>query len=865
MTEHAPVPHTRGRHIAMPLGGIGTGNVAIGADGGLRQWQLHNIGNHHGDLPGSLFAVRVSQWEPPLDEVRVLQAPAAPAGNTRTPMVDDDHVPDWQRELAAAHGVTATTISATYPVARVAYDLGEVPLAIELEATTPLVPLDEAASSLPVAMFTFTLRNAGTFPVHGYLAGALQNAVGYDGVTPIDGTRFRGYGGNTNRVRRRASWTDLVMTNDSLPPEHPGAGSMALACDDPRASALPAYSGTEELLAFLRSRSMGGDTARFTGAPWAADSHAEGPGAARGPSPAAETWLGALASRFHVEPGESTTVRFLMAWHFPNRYVNFTQFGPERPEWGPTRFWIGNHYTLAHDDAAAVIADVTSRWDELLAPTRRWTDLLAGSALDATAASHLATQAVVLRSPTCFRTADGAFYGFEGVNGVSTRGHAGDVGGSCPLNCTHVWNYAQALARLFPGLEASMRATELDVMQVPERHTHAGAVPHRVLLPRYVPQMWDVPIGGPEEPALDGMLGVLLKTYREVRSGAIGLGHLAASWPRLMLLLDHVRGRWDPSGSGVLRGVQPSTHDIDLRGVNTFMGTLWLAALRACEEMALRLAADPHHADALGGATLGRELAAELHALFERGSAAYDEICFTGEYYRQVLEPDEPTQFQWGDGCLSDQLIGQWWAHLLDLGHVLPAAHVRSALRAVVGHNLRRGFDGWEHTQRVYADGDDVGLLMCTWPHGGRPEVATRYCDEVWSGVEYEVAAHCLLEGLTAEGRAILDGLWARHDGSRRNPFNEIECGDHYARSMAGWSVLEAVTGQVWDAQTRTLRVRRPSRDGAWWPVVLDSGWGRVVRDGDDVRLDAWHGDLRVAELVLVDDEVPPSHGRDIG
>src|SRR5690625_3128651 len=167
---------------------------------------------------------------------------------------------------------------------------------------------------------------------------------------------------------------------------------------------------------------------------------------------------------------------------------------------------------------------------------------------------------------------------------------------------------------------------ELDVRQAPE-----GFIPHRLLLPLGTKQLWDREIGGPGEPALDGMLGTVLKTYREVRAGA-GLDWLTRYWPRLQRLLGYVADRWDPRGTGVLHGIQPSTHDIDLAGVNSFMGTLWLAALRAAEEMALLLG--------------DRAAAQSWRDRFETGSRAYDEALFTGEYYIQVLEDGDPEQFQ---------------------------------------------------------------------------------------------------------------------------------------------------------------------------------------------------------------------------
>lgn len=822
------VQHEHGPALALPLGGIGTGNVAIGADGGLRQWQLHNIGNHRGDLPNSFFALRTQRAEPPLDTTRILQAPA-PVAATGAPLVTDAEVPAWQRDLLERFGgVRGTTFRGCYPFAELDYDL-DGPLAVHLQAFTPMVPMDVERSAIPAAMFTFTVTNTGTLPAKAWLGATMQNPVGHDGTTAPQGVHGRGYGGNTNRVRRELGWSSLVMENAGLDPMAPGAGQAVLTCDAPYTTALAQWSDPGEFISFLTGRTAFADQPRLDAASAMADHLASAPTPTHGPSPAGSTWNGGLCAPLELEAGESTEIRVAITWHFPNRYVNFPQFGPPNPQWGPTRFWLGNRYTSRYADALAVAERVQREWGELDADSRRWTETLAGTGLGDQAVEHLAAQAVVLRSPTCFQTADGAFFGFEGVNGASTGGHAGDVGGSCPLNCTHVWNYAQAVAALFPELERSMRETELEVMQAP-----SGAVPHRVISPTYLPQLWTQPIGGPTEPALDGMLGVVLKTYRELRSGAVDLEWLDARWDRLRRLVDHIRHRWDPAATGVLRGIQPSTHDIDLCGVNSFMGTLWLAALRAQEEMALLREE--------------RTYAEELHALFERGSAAYDELLFTGEYYRQFLEPGDFPEFQWGEGCLSDQLIGQWWAHELDLGYVLPAEHVRTALRSIIRHNLRRGFEGFEHDYRVFADGADTGLLVCSWPVGGRPQIPTRYADEVWTGTEQQVAAHCLREGLDGEAWALLEGLWARYDGTRRNPYNQIECGDHYVRAMAGWSVLSAWTGQTWDAVSGSLHLRWP-RPGERLPLLLGSGWGYAHETGHGVEIVCVHGAMSVRSV----------------
>ena len=234
-------------------------------------------------------------------------------------------------------------------------------------------------------------------------------------------------------------------------------------------------------------------------------------------------------------------------------------------------------------------------------------------------------------------------------------------------------------------------------------------------------------------------------------------------------------------------------------------------------------------------------------ARFEAASAAYDSLLWNGQYYGQ---PVTGADFDFGDGCLSDQLIGQWWAHQLDLGHLLPVDHVRTALASIVRYNLRHGFRDFVNQYRVYADGDDSGLLVCTWPRGGRPAVPVRYADEVWSGTEYQVAAHCLYEGLDAEARAILTAVRGRMTGERRNPFNEIECGDHYSRAMSAWSLLGAATGFRHDALTSALRV---SAAVGRYPFLTGSAWGVLVSDGAVARLSVLHGELRVDQVTVGD------------
>lgn len=361
------------------------------------------------------------------------------------------------------------------------------------------------------------------------------------------------------------------------------------------------------------------------------------------------------------------------------------------------------------------------------------------------------------------------------------------------------------------------------------------------------------------------MLGAVLKVYREARQG-VGREGLDRMWPRIKKLMEYVRGKWDLDGDGALEGEQPNTYDIAFYGPNMYMGALWLAALWAAEEMA-------KGEDALAGG---------LRELFERASARYDELLWNGEYYVQIPDPDGPSENQFGDGCLSDQLFGQWWAHLLDLGYILPEEHVKTALGSIVKYNFREGFHDFEHGYCVFADGDDSGFPMCSWPRGGRPEVPVRYCDEVWTGIEYQVGAHLVMEGTVDEGLRILAALRERYLGERRNPYNEIECGDHYARAMAGWSALEAVSGFRYNALEGSLTfapVGEPEEFGSVF--VAGSGWGTFSRRTDSGRtrhtISCDFREVRIEKLSLTNldsekvtasvagEEIPSRHFRNAG
>ena len=240
-------------------------------------------------------------------------------------------------------------------------------------------------------------------------------------------------------------------------------------------------------------------------------------------------------------------------------------------------------------------------------------------------------------------------------------------------------------------------------------------------------------------------------------------------------------------------------------------------------------------------------------------------VCGSGCACNETPGPKTPARdgfdvkYQYGEGCLSDQLLGQWASHVAGLGYVLDPKRVGKAVESVFRYNFRKPIGGFSNVQRIYALNDEAGLLLCSWPRGNRPRLPFVYSDEVWTGIEYHVAAHLIYEGFVAEGLAVVKGVRDRHDGLRRNPWDEFECGHHYARAMSSWSVLLALCGYGYSAVTGRLRFApKLSPDDFRCVFTTASGWGALSQTATDagrtVSVSVSYGAVALRSLALQGD-----------
>lgn len=470
-----------------------------------------------------------------------------------------------------------------------------------------------------------------------------------------------------------------------------------------------------------------------------------------------ETLNGALTSRLTLKKGESKQITYILSWYFPNRPLSY-----KGSEWNkplpPNTPAIGNMYANWYDSSL----DVARRLAENLPRLEKETFAFHDAYYRQTTLPYWLVQRILmpvstLATETCQWWANDKFWAWEGV-------------GSCEGTCTHVWGYAQAMAALFPELERNLREkTDYSVSLRPD-----GAILSR---------------NGEHGVLIDGHASVILRMYREHLMSKNNY-FLSRNWEKIKRSIRYLIEE-DGNEDGLIVKEQPNTYDIAFHGPNTYVGGLYLAALRAGEKMAVLMN------DTAAASTYKK--------IYETGSNSSMDRLWNdayGYFVQEVNEKEYPVH-QYGKGCLSDQLFGQTWADLLRLGNLYPEEAVDRALASIWKYNWTPdvGPQNRLHLpERYYAHAGEPGLLVCTWPFSPHPgEAGVRYRDEVWTGIEYQVATDMIFRGKVEEGLAMVKAIHSRYDGTKHNPWNEVECGDHYARAMASYGVLTAIQDYGYD------------------------------------------------------------------
>jgi uncharacterized protein (DUF608 family) len=784
----------------------------------LIDWEIFNRPNKNSVNGFSHFAIRAETGGQVID-TRILHGDlAAPySGTSDAEFIGFGHGISRPSLTGVPHFREAA-FEGAYPFATVHFSEEKFPGAVSLSAFNPFIPLNDVDSSLPAAFFSIEVHNTTDQSVRYTICAVLRNPLPADTLTSalVEDNR-----------------TLLKLASAHLASDDIRYGDMTLATDADDVSYQQYWfrgSWFDNLQVYWRDLTAPG---RLKNRVYESPLHR------------ADRGFGdhcSLAGHVDLAPGELGHVRFVISWNFPNVTNYWNPLPPDTDEARSLPATWKNYYATLFEDSTRSATYALQHWDRLYQETRRFADALFSSTLPTPVLDAVSANISILKSATVLRLEDGSFYGFEGCHSTA---------GSCEGSCTHVWNYAYALPFLFPALERSMR--DLDYRY---NMRFDGKMGFRLQLP----------LGRPfsdYHPAADGQFGGVVKAYRDWKISGDDLW-LRSNWPAIKKSIAFAwcstnEDKWDLDKDGVLEGRQHHTLDTELFGPNAYLTGFYLAALKAGAEIASYFGED--------------ETAHEYAALFERGRTWVERHLFNGEYYYQAVDVTDRTilapyrgsvdkygpveeyywdaehgeiKYQIAGGCHIDQVIAQWHANICGLGEIFHREHVRSALRAIYRHNFKHSMRDFFNPCRVYAVNDEAALVICDWPEGTpRPAVPLPYAEEAQNGYEYQAATHMIQEGLIDEGLAVVSAIRDRYDGEKRNPWNEFECGSNYARSMASYALLAALSGFEFD-MTKGHMGFAPALSvdpfRCFWS--LDCAWGVYEREGDMIRLHVESGTL---------------------
>ena len=805
------------KEIIFPLGGIGTGCIGYAGNGRLKDIEIFNR-PAKGSVNGySHLALRAESREGVRamvlqgDELKdymgqyghYYQYQGYGYGPEAATMAGFDHFDTWEFE-------------GEFPLAALRLSDRTFPGTAEVHVFNPMIPGDSRNSSIPAAFFQIRVRNTSALPQKYTVAFTFRNPF------PV------------SRNVLLPDGKSIFMKNNGAPEDDPAYGDLTLSGSGGTVTRVADWyrGGWQDGIATyhrefflsdgLHERCYGTDGSYDT------------------------CTLGLTAE---AAPGEEKVFRFVLSWNIPN---NYNYWNPLKDADGKDVTWK-NWYATEWADSRASNEYASAQFDELYRRTRAFHDALWDSTLDPVIIDAAASTLAVLHSPTVWRLTDGGFYGWEGSR---------EVDGSCEGSCTHVWNYAYALCFLFPELERSVRT--MDYTYNAQDH---GAMRFRMQLP----------LGRSAEyqmPCLDGQMGGLIKLYRDWKLSGDD-AFLRALWPAAKRSLEFAWDPenpclWDENHDGILEGRQHHTLDMELFGPSAWLQSMYLAALLAGAEIA----------EYLGE----HESAEEYRALFEKGRAFTNNELFNGRWfiqkidlndremlgkYDRVKSPVEQRSFwedywnpetgeikyQMGEGSAIDQMLGEWHGAISGLPAIFDPEKKRTALQSMFRYNYHETFRHYTNPWRNYVLNDEAGSVICAFPEGvKKPSIPAPYTEETMHGFEYSFAGLLLANGFYEEAVKVIHGVRDRYEGRKRNPYNEMECGNNYARSMAAYSFLPIMSGMIFDLPHKTFGFAPreiPGEDTFRAFFAVGKAWGTVEEDASGMRISFKEGGLPADTLAL--------------
>ncbi len=786
--------------IAYPMGGTGAGMMCLQGTGAIGSMSVRNKMDLHNEP--NMFAAVTIKGEDAFSAVLEGAVPKSKIYTSRGAFGEAGN---------GLHGKNyglprfdECEFSAKFPVATVKLCDKDIPIAAEIKGYSPFIVGDEDNSGLPAAMLEYTLTNTSGKEIEAVFYFASFNFM------------------KENDDRCVVPCKDgFILRQPAVEGAKDKQGDFCIfAEEDAYVDAAWFRGGWFDTFTMLWKNMQLGIYGNKTHESGTSDG-------------------GTIAIPFKLAAGASKTIKLNMCWYVP--YSDIRIGHPEskcdgdcccdgkkdEPGYEP---WYATRFA----DINAVRDYIVANKAMLRDKSFKLSDTIGKVTLPAEVVDAVDANLTILKSATILREKGGRMWAWEGCF---------DCGGCCHGTCTHVWNYAQSLPHMLPALERSLRQTEFNECQDERGHQNFRA------------PMPLIEADHGFHAAADGQLGGIMKVFRDYHISG-DKNWLADMWPKVKQSLEYCITTWDKKGEGVLKEPHHNTYDIEFWGPDGMCSSFYLGALKAAAAMSEILDDNTHE---------------RYNQLYQNGRKYMEEKLFNGEYFfhdvmrdglEATLKPEneypetnellvaEGPKYQYGTGCLSDGVLGAWMAMVCGVGEILDSEKVKSHLLSIYKYNYKDNLKRHSNPQRPgYAMGDEGGVLLCSWPHGGKPSLPFVYSDEVWTGIEHHVAAHLIMMGCVEEGLQVVRTCRDRYDGIVRNPYNEYECGNWYARAMSSYSLLYALTGISYDAATQILTIA-PKLKGDF-TSFLSTATGYMlagVRDGKPFA-EVIDGEITVKEM----------------
>lgn len=791
------------KNISFPLGGIGTGSIGLRGNGELKDFEIFNRPAKNSENGYTHFAIKASLGNKKI--VKILH------GDTSESFMGTSSSSNGylgfgcgpsESSLAGFPHFKKVSFNGEFPIANLTFSDDDFPATIRLCAFNPFIPHDEFNSSIPAAFFEWEIENTTNETVSYALACTVRNPAESSLNEKVMSEKEKGVFlkcASLNESEKDYSDLCILTDNeDTAVQEYWYRGGWMDNC-------------TTYLKNFCDLDRMPERSYTECGK----KDHAT------------------VVSYIAIPPHEKAKLRFVISWNVP---IAYNYWEPRKGE-GEGTTWK-NYYATQFKNSFASAEYSLKNFDSLLKKTALFSSTLQSSTLPEEVKDAISANLSVIKTPTALRLEDGSFWGWEGCF---------EHIGSCFGTCQHVWNYAYAMPYLFPNLERSMRENMLNYALLEN-----GATSFRINLP--LKREMATP-----RACVDGQMGEVIKCYREwkfsgddewLKKHSDGIFKmLEYAWS------DKNPDKWDADMDGVLEGRQHHTLDMELFGPSSWLEGLYLLALDCGAKMARYL---------------GNERKAELYeSLYKSGKAWMNENLFNGKYFFHKIDLSDKTQIdrfgadeywndeaceiknQVADGCIIDQMLADWHAALIGADSVFDSDKKKTALQNLYKNNFKGSMRDFTNLWRLFALNDESGTVICTYPNESTsPAIPIRYWSETMTGFEYALAGLMIYEGFFTEGERIVKAVRDRYDGENRNPWNEIECGSNYARSMASYALLPIYSGFSFDMTEKRIGFAPLVEKGKYLFSACDS-FGEVEFDNTGYRLSIFDKPLSLRAISI--------------